>query len=113
VLHKADHLRADNICAGVFQMGLCVYAGQKTSWKLNESRLHQHEKLMLRYIDNTAELELQCLYAIQSLINKLEHPQGKLHYRTVTSGAVSCDQEQDTWNTLWSSLCTIINKKYS
>jgi hypothetical protein len=65
-------------------------AGQKTSLKLNERRLQDCEKLMLRYVDGRVELELQCLYAIQSLINKLEHPQGKLHYRAVTSHAVSC-----------------------
>lgn len=59
---------------------ICLSAieSQKTSWKLNENRLHQHEKFMLRYIDNAAEMELHCLYAIQSLINKLEHPQGLL-----------------------------------
>jgi hypothetical protein len=67
-----------------------VCAGQKTSLKLNQSRFQQHGKLVLRYVDNKEALELQCLYAIQSLINKLEHPQGKLHYRAVTSVAVSC-----------------------
>jgi hypothetical protein len=51
--------------------------GQKTSWKLNESHFQQHQKLVLKYVDNKEALELQCLYAVQSLINKLEHPQGK------------------------------------
>jgi hypothetical protein len=63
-----------------------VGTGQKTSLKLNEGRFQQHEKLMLRYIDNKEVLELQCLYAVQALINKLEHPQGKLHYRAVSYG---------------------------
>lgn len=51
---------------------------QKTSWKLNESHFQQHQKLVLKYVDNKEALELQCLYAVQSLINKLEHPQGLL-----------------------------------
>jgi hypothetical protein len=63
---------------------MCMCAGQKTSLKLNERRLLDNKKLMLRYIDGRGVLELQCLYAIQSLIHKLEHPQGKLHYRAVT-----------------------------
>lgn len=67
-----------------------VRAGQKTSLKLNEERLQYHKTLMQRYVKSGGELELQCLYAIQSLIHKLEHPQGKLHYRAVISRAVSC-----------------------
>ncbi|XP_069700452.1 eukaryotic translation initiation factor 4 gamma 3-like isoform X2 [Periplaneta americana] len=51
---------------------------QKSTWKLNESHFQQHQKLVLKYVDNNEALELQCLYAVQSLINKLEHPQGLL-----------------------------------
>jgi hypothetical protein len=57
--------------------------GQKTTWKLNEDHFQQNQKLVLKYVDNKEALELQCLYAVQSLIHKLEHPQGKLHYRTL------------------------------
>jgi hypothetical protein len=63
-----------------------MYAGQKTSMKLNEKRIQDCEKLILRYVDSTVELELQCLYAIQSLINKLEHPQGNLHLMLLAVG---------------------------
>jgi len=52
------------------------------TFKLNESHFQRHQKLVLKYVDNKPELELQCLFAIQSLINVLEHPQGK-YYRTV------------------------------
>jgi hypothetical protein len=62
---------------------VCTCTGQKTTWKLNEGHFQHHQKLVLKYVDNKEALELQCLYAVQSLINKLEHPQGKLHYRDV------------------------------
>ena len=61
---------------------LCVLTGQKTTMKINESHFQRHQKLVLKYVDNNPELELQCLFAIQSLINALEHPQGK-YYRTI------------------------------
>jgi hypothetical protein len=64
-------------------------AGQKTSWKLNEKRLLDRKVMILKYVEGKGELEVQCLYAIQSLIHMLEHPPGKLHYRAV-------NQEQDT-----------------
>jgi hypothetical protein len=67
-----------------------VFTGQKTSLKLNEQRLRDLVKLLVKYVDNREPLELEGLYAVQSLINKLEHPQGKLHYRAVVPCAVSC-----------------------
>lgn len=85
-------------------MYMCMCAGQKTSLKLNERRLQDYKKLMLRYVDTSGELEVQCLYAIQSLINKLEHPPGKLHYRAV-------DQERDTRIAVWLRCMSYI--KYS
>jgi len=56
--------------------------GQKMTLKLNDTNFQRHQKLVLKYADNKPELELQCLFAVQSLVNKLEHPQGK-YYRTV------------------------------
>lgn len=61
---------------------LCMFTDQKMMWKLNDSHFQHHQKLVVKYVDNKAELELQCLFAIQYLIHKLEHPQGK-YYRTV------------------------------
>ena len=43
---------------------------------LNVEKLRQ-DKLLLRYVDNKEELELQCLYAVQALVTRLQHPQGK------------------------------------
>ena len=61
---------------------LCMFTGQKMPLKLNETNILRHQNLVMKYVDNKPELELQCLFAIQSLINVLEHPQGK-YYRTV------------------------------
>lgn len=44
--------------------------------KLNVEALQRHHKLFQKYVDNDPELELQCLYALQALIIKLESPQG-------------------------------------
>ncbi|KAJ9596730.1 hypothetical protein L9F63_012236 [Diploptera punctata] len=51
---------------------------QKTTMKLNEKHLQNQQKLIIKFVDNNEERELQCLYAIQALLNKLEHPQGLL-----------------------------------
>jgi hypothetical protein len=51
--------------------------GQKMTLKLNDLHFQEHQKLVLKYVENKPELEMQCLLAIQSLVNKLEHPQGK------------------------------------
>jgi len=61
---------------------LCMFTAQKMTLKLNENNFQRHQKLVVKYVDNKPHLELQCLFAIQSLINALEHPQGK-YYRTV------------------------------
>lgn len=50
--------------------------------KLNADVLKGHYNLIHRFVDNKAEYELQCLFALQALINKLEHPQGKLKTNT-------------------------------
>lgn len=38
--------------------------------------LKSHYKLLQKYVDNNSNYELQCLYALQALIQKLEHPKG-------------------------------------
>ncbi|CAH1183097.1 unnamed protein product [Phaedon cochleariae] len=46
--------------------------------KLNKERLAQHITLLIKYVDHREEYELQCLYALQALINRMEHPSGLL-----------------------------------
>lgn len=40
--------------------------------------LGKHCPLLQRYVDNLEEYELQCLFALQSLVHKWEHPPGLL-----------------------------------
>jgi hypothetical protein len=35
--------------------------------------------VLQKYLDHQAELELQALYALQALVNSLEHPSGKFN----------------------------------
>lgn len=46
-------------------------------WKLNENAFKNLQTLIKRFIDTDADLELQCLFAIQAYVHKLEHPPGK------------------------------------
>lgn len=39
--------------------------------------LKTHFQLFFKFIDGNPLLELQCIYALQALVNKLEHPKGK------------------------------------
>ncbi|XP_049821977.1 eukaryotic translation initiation factor 4 gamma 3 isoform X3 [Aethina tumida] len=45
---------------------------------LNLETFQRHMKLLQKYIDNNPMYELQCLYAIQALVHKMEHPKGLL-----------------------------------
>ncbi|XP_044267926.1 eukaryotic translation initiation factor 4 gamma 1-like isoform X3 [Tribolium madens] len=46
--------------------------------RLVVENLKANYKLLQKYVDNKPEYELQCLYALQALIQKLEHPKGLL-----------------------------------
>ncbi|XP_063903269.1 eukaryotic translation initiation factor 4 gamma 1-like isoform X2 [Zophobas morio] len=46
--------------------------------KLVADNLKDHYKLLQKYVDNNPVYELQCLYALQALIHKMEHPKGLL-----------------------------------
>lgn len=47
------------------------------TWKLNLDTLANLETLIHRYVDANELLELQCLYAIQNYMTKIEFPPGK------------------------------------
>lgn len=49
------------------------------NFKLQKQTLTNHSNLLLKYIDNNSNYELEGLYALQALIHKLEHPQGMLY----------------------------------
>lgn len=48
------------------------------TWKLNENTLGNLELLINRFVDTDEVLELQCLYAIQAYMTKIEFPFGIL-----------------------------------
>uniref|UniRef100_A0A1L8DS71 Putative translation initiation factor 4f ribosome/mrna-bridging subunit eif-4g n=2 Tax=Nyssomyia neivai TaxID=330878 RepID=A0A1L8DS71_9DIPT len=50
----------------------CLYPNSKINGPLLETQV----RLLTRYIENKEEFEMQCLFAIQKLIFKLEHPSG-------------------------------------
>lgn len=52
-----------------------IIEAQSNKLTLNDVKLRQ-DKLLLRYVDNKEDLELQCLYAVQALIMQLDYPQG-------------------------------------
>ncbi|XP_067006474.2 eukaryotic translation initiation factor 4 gamma 1 isoform X2 [Anabrus simplex] len=51
---------------------------QSPNWKLRDEVLIQRSRFFKKYVDNKEELELQCLYAVQAFVHRLEHPQGLL-----------------------------------
>lgn len=50
----------------------------KQSYKLDQEALERYAQLLSRYIDNKENSELQCLYSLQNVIHRFEHPQGIL-----------------------------------
>ncbi|XP_032674035.1 eukaryotic translation initiation factor 4 gamma 3-like isoform X4 [Odontomachus brunneus] len=48
------------------------------TWRLNQDIFIRLQTLIQRYVDADEMLELQCLYAIQSYMTKLEYPSGLL-----------------------------------
>ncbi|KAL3283568.1 hypothetical protein HHI36_006707 [Cryptolaemus montrouzieri] len=55
-----------------------IYKYSIVRTKLDAERLNKHYKLFQKYVDNNQAYELQCLYALQSLVHNMEHPQGLL-----------------------------------
>lgn len=58
-------------------LATAIYKHSIFRLKLNPERLSKLSKLFSKYVDNNSTYELQCLYALQSLVNQLEHPQGE------------------------------------
>lgn len=58
-------------------LATAVFEDSINNKKLVPDRLYKNQVLFNRFVDNDAKYELQCLFALQALIHKLEHPQGK------------------------------------
>ncbi|CAH1130191.1 unnamed protein product [Ceutorhynchus assimilis] len=59
-------------------LATAIFEDSISKSKLQNEVLSSHNKLIQKYVDTQWDLELQCLYALQALIQKLEHPQGLL-----------------------------------
>lgn len=46
--------------------------------KYSSDILKEHYKYFSKYVDSNSMFELECIYALQALMNKLEHPPGIL-----------------------------------
>lgn len=58
-------------------MFLCLFAERHHgTWKLNLDTFASLQTLIQRFVDANELLELQCLYAIQRYIKKIEFPPG-------------------------------------
>lgn len=51
--------------------------GTDGATRLNIERMKKYSLLIGEYADSQAEREVACLFGIQQLIHRLEHPQGK------------------------------------
>ncbi|XP_022239686.1 eukaryotic translation initiation factor 4 gamma 3-like [Limulus polyphemus] len=52
--------------------------GEGNSCKLSDSVITQRTEVLQKYLDSNEDLELQALFGLQALVNKLEHPKGLL-----------------------------------
>ncbi|KAK9888566.1 hypothetical protein WA026_000810 [Henosepilachna vigintioctopunctata] len=59
-------------------LAVAIYKYSMDGNIINEEKLRKTNKLFQKYVDSNPTYELQCLYALQSLINILEHPSGLL-----------------------------------
>ncbi|KRT79506.1 hypothetical protein AMK59_7397 [Oryctes borbonicus] len=59
-------------------LATAVFEDSIVKSKLKTENLRKHYSLLIRIIDGHLDYEVECLYALQALINKLEHPQGIL-----------------------------------
>ncbi|XP_069119256.1 LOW QUALITY PROTEIN: eukaryotic translation initiation factor 4 gamma 3-like [Argopecten irradians] len=56
----------------------CAITGRGSSARVEPRDVISRGALLQKYLDHQAEFELQALYALQSLVHKLEHPPGVL-----------------------------------
>lgn len=58
------------LASAIFRDCICL------NLRFEKNALNTHSKLLLKYIDNESNYELEVLNALQALIHELEHPQG-------------------------------------
>jgi len=55
----------------------CLCPGEGTQCRVDEEKVKKRLVLLLKYLDHKETLELQALYALQTLVHRLEHPPSK------------------------------------
>ena len=55
----------------------CLCSGEGTQCRVDEEKVKKRLVLLLKYLDHKETLELQALYALQTLVHRLEHPPSK------------------------------------
>ena len=53
------------------------FSGSGSGARVLPEVIKNRGNLLQKYLDHQAESELQALYALQALVHRLEHPQGK------------------------------------
>ena len=53
---------------------------ERSEWKLIEARLDARCALVKKYVDTNIEREKQVLFALQHLMDEMEHPNSKLFF---------------------------------
>ncbi|ESO89979.1 hypothetical protein LOTGIDRAFT_124155, partial [Lottia gigantea] len=80
---------------------VCKSAIDGVNCKVTQRVIKQRQALLVRYIDNQQEFELQALYALQALVNELQHPPGVL--RSFFEYLYDEDVISETGFTQWSA----------
>lgn len=62
----------------LFKLSFLCLIGKGNNAKVDPTKVTARAAVLLKYLDHSAEFELQALYALQALVHKLEHPPGKL-----------------------------------
>lgn len=74
---QANVTEIDKLFIRALTTAVVQYALAPATLRLNDNNFKKGIVLLNRYIDNSEQHEVECLFAIQILITKLEHPSGK------------------------------------
>ncbi|XP_064642911.1 eukaryotic translation initiation factor 4 gamma 1-like isoform X3 [Lineus longissimus] len=93
---EAKFIRAlmTEVCASAIE-------GSGATSKLDDTLLKKRSVVLQKYLDHQADLELQALYALQALVNSLEHPPGlmQMFFDTLYDEDIISEDAFYTWET--------------
>lgn len=75
-------------------------SGESTNTRYNADVIKRHVKLLHKYLDRSVLLEVQALYALQALVNSLQHPPGLLQhiFDTLYDEDIISEEAFNTWH---------------